>query len=71
MSRVRLSSRPRSARQVLREYAENGRLRDALERGYLNDQKAIDLCVNVVLRYCEPRPRRYHPRLDYANGRGE
>lgn len=51
-----MSEQP-SRRQRLLEFAETGRLRDALDRGGL-DAEAQDLAVDVVLRYCESRRKR-------------
>ena len=42
-----------SGRQELRGFAESGKLRQALN-GKLTDA-AVDLAVEVVRRYCEPR----------------
>ncbi len=45
-----------SARRELADYTNEGRLRTALERANPSmSYAAVDLCVEVVLRYCEPR----------------
>ena len=40
-------------RQRLKEFAETGRLRDAVERRI--DTEVADLIVDICLRYCEPK----------------
>ena len=49
-----------SRRQKLLEFAETGRLRDAV--GAL-DVDAQDLLVDIVMRYCEPRRPLAYRRL--------
>lgn len=52
-----------SPRKELGEYADTGQLRDALSYASRNmSEEAIQLCVDVVIRYCSPRKRgRYKP----------
>jgi hypothetical protein len=42
-------------RQELDDFVETGRLRDVAQEGGLS-QEAQDLLVNIVRRYCAPRP---------------
>ena len=50
-----------SPRKELGEYVETGQLRDLLTDSDMTEE-AIQLCVDVVRRYCEPRRRgRYKP----------
>lgn len=51
--------KPASPRQELGNYAAEGRLRTALERANPRlSERARELCVDVVMRYCQPRKRR-------------
>ena len=52
-----MSDKPKSARQELRDFAGSGRLRRTLEGEFLS-REAVQLAVDVVLRYCEPRSSR-------------
>ena len=48
-----------SRRQSLLEYAETGRLRNALERAHPTPEDGvIDLIVDICLRYTTPRRRK-------------
>lgn len=48
--------RQKSRRQELGDFANAGQLRNCLDRANPRlSGEAIDLCVDVVLRYCEPR----------------
>lgn len=49
----------KSPRQELGDYANSGQLRTALEKtNPTMSEAARSLCVDVVLRYCEPRRKR-------------
>lgn len=50
-----------SPRQELGDFAESGDLRGVLERGASVSSAAIDLAVEVIRRYCEPRRRPTRP----------
>jgi hypothetical protein len=54
-----MSGKKQSRRQELFEFAEIGRLREVAHDGRLSEE-AVDLLVDIVIRYCEPRrkPRR-------------
>ena len=55
-------NKTKSRRQELREFAESGRLRDLAQSARLS-REAQDLIVDVVIRYCEPKPtKRREPR---------
>lgn len=48
-----------SPRQELGNFANEGRLRDALaDYNPSMSEEAIQLCIDVVIRYCEPRRTR-------------
>ena len=47
----------KSRRQELGDYVGNGHLRQAIEGKGLSDD-AMQLLVDVVMRYCEPRRKR-------------
>lgn len=58
-----MSSPSKSRRQELRRFTTTGELRQALEGKLSAD--ALDLIVDVVLRYCEPPPRRNYRRDEW------
>lgn len=58
-----------SRRQELLEFAESGRLRDALQFARLS-QEACDLLVDVAVRYCEPRRKRHGAKQAHAQVHG-
>lgn len=49
-------SAKQSRRQELRDYTNTGRLRNAVE-GKISEN-AADLLIDIVLRYCEYKPRK-------------
>ncbi len=54
-----MSNKKQSPRQELRQHTGNGYLRGTLEQhpnGLSNE--AINLCIDIVLRYCEYSPKR-------------
>lgn len=46
----------KSPRQELRSFVGCGRLRQVLENAYMS-REAVQLAIDVVMRYCEPRSR--------------
>lgn len=51
----------KSRRQAAGEFAATGRLRQVLEMDTSLSHDAINLIVDIVLRYCEPRRKRVRP----------
>lgn len=47
-----------SPRQELKEFSNNGNLRASLEGRCGLSFEAIDLLVNIALRYCDPPTRK-------------